>query len=286
MRLFTVRLALSALPRSSRSPLVGGSANAQSSLSPTERAIVRAVDSHRDESLALLERLVNINSGTMNFAGVRQVGDALRPQFDALGLHDALGRRSRIPSRGPSRRGTSRDRARRSCSSGTSTPSSNRLEPVSDVRAAERLDGARARRDRHEGRRRDSSLRAARAGRRRHARQDERDRRVRRRRGGSRDAGRRRAARARATRRPARATRSASRTARGIPRRPSSRAAAPARGRCGPPALRRTRRRSSSRRSAPAPCTKRREFSPSSTRGCRRKRTSRSTRVSPSAARS
>jgi glutamate carboxypeptidase len=44
------------------------------------------VDAHNAEALALLERIVNINSGTMNFAGVRQVADVLRPQFDALGF--------------------------------------------------------------------------------------------------------------------------------------------------------------------------------------------------------
>lgn len=55
-------------------------------LSPPERAIVRAVDARNAEALALLERLVNINSGTMNFAGVRQVGDVLRAQFDSLGF--------------------------------------------------------------------------------------------------------------------------------------------------------------------------------------------------------
>jgi glutamate carboxypeptidase len=56
------------------------------SLSPAERAIVRAVDKHNGQALALLERLVNINSGTMNFAGVRQVGDVLRAELDALGF--------------------------------------------------------------------------------------------------------------------------------------------------------------------------------------------------------
>jgi glutamate carboxypeptidase len=55
-------------------------------LDPTERAAATAVDAHNLEALALLERLVNINSGTMNFAGVRQVGDILRAQFDALGF--------------------------------------------------------------------------------------------------------------------------------------------------------------------------------------------------------
>jgi glutamate carboxypeptidase len=55
-------------------------------LSPAERAIVASVDAHRAESLALLEQLVNINSGTHNFPGVRQVGDILRARFDALGF--------------------------------------------------------------------------------------------------------------------------------------------------------------------------------------------------------
>ncbi len=55
-------------------------------LSQTERSIVAAVDAHNADALALLERIVNINSGTMNFAGIRQVADVLRPQFDALGF--------------------------------------------------------------------------------------------------------------------------------------------------------------------------------------------------------
>lgn len=55
-------------------------------LTTTEQAIVRAVDPHNADGLALLERLVNINSGTMNFAGVRRVGDALRAQLDSLGF--------------------------------------------------------------------------------------------------------------------------------------------------------------------------------------------------------
>jgi hypothetical protein len=37
-------------------------------------------------TLVLLERIVNINSGTMNFAGVRDVGAVLRAQLDALGF--------------------------------------------------------------------------------------------------------------------------------------------------------------------------------------------------------
>jgi glutamate carboxypeptidase len=61
-------------------------AQSPASLSATERAIAAAVDSHNADALALLERIVNINSGTMNFAGVRQVGDVLKAQFDGLGF--------------------------------------------------------------------------------------------------------------------------------------------------------------------------------------------------------
>lgn len=57
-----------------------------SSLTTPEPSIAAAVDRHNAEALALLERLVNINSGTNNLPGVRQVGDVLRSQFDALGF--------------------------------------------------------------------------------------------------------------------------------------------------------------------------------------------------------
>jgi glutamate carboxypeptidase len=57
-----------------------------SPLRPVERSIVKAVDTRNPAALALLERIVDINSGTMNFAGVRQVGDVLRAQFDSLGF--------------------------------------------------------------------------------------------------------------------------------------------------------------------------------------------------------
>jgi glutamate carboxypeptidase len=52
----------------------------------TEAAIARAVDAGNPAALALLERIVNINSGTMNLAGVREVGAVLRAELDALGF--------------------------------------------------------------------------------------------------------------------------------------------------------------------------------------------------------
>src|SRR3990172_4625380 len=57
-----------------------------SGLSPQEAAIVSHVDAHNGEALALLERVVNINSGTQNFDGVRAVGKIFRAEFDALGF--------------------------------------------------------------------------------------------------------------------------------------------------------------------------------------------------------
>src|SRR5215471_10167389 len=51
-----------------------------------EPAIAKWIDAHNGEALALLERAVSINSGTDNLAGVRQVGQLFKAEFDALGL--------------------------------------------------------------------------------------------------------------------------------------------------------------------------------------------------------
>jgi glutamate carboxypeptidase len=56
------------------------------SLSPAEEAIVAAARRQTPASLQLLEQAVNINSGTMNHAGVRAVGALFRTQFDQLGF--------------------------------------------------------------------------------------------------------------------------------------------------------------------------------------------------------
>src|SRR5262245_51012974 len=53
---------------------------------PAEKSIVSAVDAGNANALALLERVVNINSGTHNFAGVRAVGDVFKKEFDDLGF--------------------------------------------------------------------------------------------------------------------------------------------------------------------------------------------------------
>jgi len=54
--------------------------------SKVEKQIVRSVDQHNSESIALLKEIININSGTMNFDGVRKVGMRLKKEFEGLGL--------------------------------------------------------------------------------------------------------------------------------------------------------------------------------------------------------
>jgi glutamate carboxypeptidase len=55
-------------------------------LSDTEVRLSRSVDARRDAAVALLERVVNVNSGTMNTAGVREVGGLFRAELDGLGF--------------------------------------------------------------------------------------------------------------------------------------------------------------------------------------------------------
>lgn len=57
-----------------------------SDLSVTEQQIVAAVKERREAALQLLERSVNINSGTMNHEGVRAVGALFQREFDLLGF--------------------------------------------------------------------------------------------------------------------------------------------------------------------------------------------------------
>lgn len=59
---------------------------ASSSLTPPERVIVEHVDAHNAEALALLERVVNINSGSQNFKGVQEVGKVFAAELDTLGF--------------------------------------------------------------------------------------------------------------------------------------------------------------------------------------------------------
>ncbi|MDO9589419.1 MAG: M20/M25/M40 family metallo-hydrolase [Brevundimonas sp.] len=75
MRLILAALLLLALP---------GVAVAQST--PAEQTMMQTVAGEHDRHIALLERLVNQNSGTLNLEGVRIVGDMVRAELEPLGF--------------------------------------------------------------------------------------------------------------------------------------------------------------------------------------------------------
>ena len=55
-------------------------------MSSSDTAMVKAVDAETPAAVALLEKLVNINSGTMNLSGVIAVKDVVEPQIQDLGF--------------------------------------------------------------------------------------------------------------------------------------------------------------------------------------------------------
>ncbi len=55
-------------------------------LTNTEQRIVAEVATQADKAIALLERSVNINSGTMNFDGVHEVSQLYTGAFEATGI--------------------------------------------------------------------------------------------------------------------------------------------------------------------------------------------------------
>ena len=59
---------------------------AHAKLSPSEAKMVATVDAEYERSITLLEKLVNQNSGTMNFSGVKIVGDMMRAELEPLGF--------------------------------------------------------------------------------------------------------------------------------------------------------------------------------------------------------
>lgn len=59
---------------------------AMAKLTSPEAKMAATVDAEYERSVALLERMVNQNSGTMNFAGVKTVGDMMRAELEPLGF--------------------------------------------------------------------------------------------------------------------------------------------------------------------------------------------------------
>lgn len=55
-------------------------------LSKTEKKIVATVKTYNDESIDFLEKVVNINSGSLNLEGVKEVGSVFAEAFDQIGF--------------------------------------------------------------------------------------------------------------------------------------------------------------------------------------------------------
>ena len=62
------------------------SAPATAQLTRAEQRMVATVDAEQERTVAMLEKWVNQNSGTMNFAGVTAVGDMLRAELEPIGF--------------------------------------------------------------------------------------------------------------------------------------------------------------------------------------------------------
>ena len=58
----------------------------QQNLAPVEQRIVRQVDTEARQAIELLGKTVDINSGTLNRAGVKRVAEQLIPEFNKLGF--------------------------------------------------------------------------------------------------------------------------------------------------------------------------------------------------------
>lgn len=55
-------------------------------LSPEEQKIASYIDAHQSEQIALIEKVVNLQSPTENIAGVKQVGMVFKSQLESLGF--------------------------------------------------------------------------------------------------------------------------------------------------------------------------------------------------------
>ncbi|MCP9767469.1 M20 family peptidase [Lacihabitans sp. LS3-19] len=55
-------------------------------LSTTEEDLIKSVEKNYEKTFKLLEEVVNINSGTLNKEGVKQVGDIFKREFEKIGF--------------------------------------------------------------------------------------------------------------------------------------------------------------------------------------------------------
>lgn len=66
--------------------IFAGAAPVSAQLTPSEQSIRAFVHQHHEDEIAMLADAVNINSGTMNFDGVRKVGALFTRALDSLGF--------------------------------------------------------------------------------------------------------------------------------------------------------------------------------------------------------
>jgi glutamate carboxypeptidase len=62
------------------------STQAAAALTTPEKKIVASVDAHSEGDIALLGKMVDLNSGSRNFAGVKAMADIMRAQLEPLGF--------------------------------------------------------------------------------------------------------------------------------------------------------------------------------------------------------
>jgi glutamate carboxypeptidase len=93
------------------STAAAGAAPAPSVPAREREALFRAIDADAPQAVALLEELVNVNSGTFNVEGVKQVGQRLERELQALGFEtrwvpmDAVKRAPHLVAERQGRRG-------------------------------------------------------------------------------------------------------------------------------------------------------------------------------------
>ncbi len=77
---------LSLLPALAAAAAFSFAAPAAAELKRPEQTMIQTIDSEQERTVAMLAKWVNQNSGTMNFAGVKTVGDMLRSELEPLGF--------------------------------------------------------------------------------------------------------------------------------------------------------------------------------------------------------
>lgn len=55
-------------------------------LTTAEKKLISYIEDNKENSLQLLEKVINVNSGTMNLKGVKKVGQIFKKEFEKLGL--------------------------------------------------------------------------------------------------------------------------------------------------------------------------------------------------------